>query len=47
MTKGGINNIKSYLGSNYNTLIRECHQLISMCGNKVKQPTSHDFKKIK
>ena len=47
MSKGGLQSIKNYLTNNYNILIRECYQLMSMCGNKEKLPKEADFRKIK
>lgn len=47
MTKGGIQNLKMYITNNYNLLVKEAYQLMSMCGNTIKLPTENDLKKLK
>jgi len=38
INNGGIKSLKNYFTNNYQTLIREAHQLMSMCGNQIKLP---------
>ena len=47
MSKGGVQSLRCCLSNSYNLLIKQSHQLISMCGNQIKQPTTNDFHKIK
>lgn len=47
LAKGAINGIKSYIDSNFNTLIKQSYQIINMCENRVEIPKTTNLTKIK